>query len=355
MIPTNFLLVGLLLGSSSVIVSASTFFIERKPTIMQPCYKCVPPYGPHIEPRDRVAVDYTMNTTCTKNCGMVITNRHLKSSRSNPAFIRSPFDANKLIWFSGLTYYYEYNIGDDDMMYHVLSLPDYRVVEGPSLIVTDQQRPDQTIVNGQDVSLEKYERLHGEDLRVFRFRNNYFAIYNTRLTVTSRMWITRLKISLDSCGQHVVTALSSNSSLHMRFDGKEYRKDQKKEINEKNWIPFQYDNNGPNTSTFGTIKNIPTSSSSSSSSSTAQLYFIYEVVPHRIVAITGQRQSQIKQRILPRISPKEHPKHVMERLDFKLVTTVYLTNVTTPLEMPVLWEQKWGKIRGGKNEPPLFS
>ena len=123
----------------------------------------------------------------------------------------------------------------------------------------------------------------------------------------------------------------------MRFDGNEYRNDKKKEINEKNWSPFQYDD-GTGTNTIDTNKG---------RKSSTQLYLIYEVVPHRIVAITGQRQTQTKQRTLPRMSAKEHSKHVMETLNFRMVTTAYLTNVSTPLEMPVLWEQKWGKIRGG--------
>ena len=101
--PTNSFLFPLLLGSSVFVpfVSTSIFFIEHKPTVIAPCFKCVPPYGPGVEPRDRVAVDYTLNTTCTKSCEMVITSQHIKASRSNPAFVRSPFDANKLIWFSG--------------------------------------------------------------------------------------------------------------------------------------------------------------------------------------------------------------------------------------------------------------
>ena len=200
------------------------------------------------------------------------------------------------------------------MMYHVLSLPDYRVIEGPSLIVTDQLRRDHPtnnkISSPVDSSLEKYERLHGEDLRVFHFNNNTYAIYNTKLTVTSRMWITKLQITLDHCGQHVVTALSRNHSLHMRFGGKEYRNDHKKEINEKNWSPFQY-NDATRTTRTNTID---TNNDRKSSSSSAQLYMIYEVLPHRIVAITGQRQTQTKQRTLPRISGKEHAKHVMETL-----------------------------------------
>jgi len=246
--------------------------------------------------------------------------------------IVSPLDPEQVIYFHGLTYWFLRNIGDDDFEYMVLKRRDFSLLQDRSVVQTDVLRrlEKQFELNDEGrVIREEFERLHGEDARVFAFNNSLWFIYNVHTTFHSRMEFTQLRVkhlpvshSLRLVNGHWknITAPSNkvlivglrNTSLHMRFFAR-------KERNEKNWSPFEYRNK------------------SSSDGSSPLLFWIYTIQPHRVLQVSGDLETEFK--------------HGLES-HYKLAATNYLTRIEEEVASnssksdELRWKSTWGQLRG---------